>query len=422
MPFKRSPASLNLRSAMLTEFFLESSLIERVGDESRYVGHVPDLPEIRVDGATQEECRAKLADAISELLSAEITRQSRSAIDETEAEGQKNDQPVPALSTKTDQSQAEPAAINFTDILYEKRDWVARVTINRPEVYNAYASATLQEMAAAFRDASADPSVAVLVLTGAGERAFCSGGDLKEHAEEHLNHPDQFSRWLDLLVEAHRALREVGKPTVARINGLVAGGGNGWNLACDLAVAADHAKFMHVETSIGLIAAPGSAAWLPLVVGERRAKEMLLLGDPVSANKALLWGLVNDVVPYAELDSSVEALCKKLINRFPASTAHTRESASLWKNLAWDSTLEDLRELLSSHFSGPEAAEGMAALLEKREIDYQEYRRQALARLYNTDESERGEGLDGQAQTCPSCGEGRLPESFKFCGHCGARL
>jgi enoyl-CoA hydratase/carnithine racemase len=218
-----------MENSMLLEFFLEQARIELSKDGTRFIGSVPDLPEVRVEAETAEQCHLMLAGAIADVLARERK-----------------------------------------EIIYENRDWVARVTINRPDVYNAYSSATLIEMAEAFRDAAADDHVAVLVLTGAGDRAFCTGSDIKEHVEEHLGRPEALWKWLGLLIEAHDALRHLGKPAIARINGIVAAGGNEWNLACDIAVAADHAKFLQIETSVGTLSAGSAAQWLPLVIGDRR--------------------------------------------------------------------------------------------------------------------------------------------------------
>ena len=301
---------------------------------------------------------------------------------------------------------------------------MARLTINRPEVYNAYSGTTLVEMTRAFRDAASDEGVAVLVLTGAGDRAFCSGSDVKQHSEEHVGRSLEFWKWMGLLIEAHNALRELGKPSIARINGIVAGGGNEWNLACDLAIAADHAKFMHVETSVGMVAASGATQWLSLVVGDRRAREMLLTGEPISAEKALAWGLVNEVVPAADLDNAVEDLCRKLIGRFPDCTRYTQKQLNYWRDSVWADTIEQAREWLALHFAGPEAAEGMSGLSERRAMTY----RSPGAAAIGSNESRRGpDGANGSSaggenRVCARCGANGLAVSFGFCGLCGNKI
>ena len=276
-----------------------------------------------------------------------------------------------SASASKSHSAASDQSSNFSDIIYEKRDGIARVTINRPAAYNTYTDHTLREMTSAFRDAASDPGVAVLVLTGAGERAFSGGGEFVNTRKNILAMRKPFCTWMTALIEAHTALRELGKPSIARINGMAAGGGNEWNLACDLAIAADHAKFVQVETKVGLVAAAGAAHWLPLLIGERRAREVFLTGEPISANKALLWGLVNDVVPYKQLDDAIGALCRKLIDRFPESTRYTREQLSYWKDLPWNALASDAQAAIAGQFAGREASEGMRALVEKREVDYE---------------------------------------------------
>lgn len=314
----------------------------------------------------------------------------------------------------------------FTDIIYEKKDWIARVTINRPAAYNAYTDHTLREMANAFRSAASDQSVAVLVLTGAGDRAFSVGGDVQQHGE-HLGNTQAVREWMHALIEAHSALRQLGKPSIARINGMVAGGGNEWNLACDLAIAADHSKFVQIETKVGLAAA-AAAHWLPLVIGERRARELFLTGEPISANKALLWGLVNDVVPYKQLDTTCDALCQKLIDRFPESSRFARDQLSYLKDLAWDSIIKEASNRLAAQFAGEEASEGLRALAEKRELDYRAFRfnANAVREAARTNPEEvagvKDQPIKFRSRSCYSCGAQEISDAFDYCGRCGTRL
>src|SRR3984893_8152560 len=204
---------------------------------------------------------------------------------------------------------AQPAeSFGFERIIYTKGDWRATVTINRPEVLNALDFQTLTEMGRAFQDASFDDAVAVIVLTGAGERAFCTGADLREQREHFLEYPRDYWKWMYAFIEMHDRLRNIGKPTIARLNGIVVGGGNELNMACDLAIAADHVTIQQVGAARGSVAAGGATQWLPLIIGDRRAREMLLLCENIDAYTALEWGLVNQVVPYSMLDAAVEAV------------------------------------------------------------------------------------------------------------------
>src|SRR5581483_7245 len=304
----------------------------------------------------------------------------------------------------------------FEDVLYEKKDGVARLTFNRPQVYNAYSARTLREMIQAFRDSLWDDSVAVLVLTGAGEKAFCSGIDAKEFSDEFLRRPRNFWKFQGLLLEALDLFRHLGKPTIARINGVVAGGGNDWNLAADLAIAADHSVFMQVGTKVGLVDAWGSAQWLPLVVGDRRAREMLLTSDEISAEQALNWGLVNQVVPYKQLDLAVATLARKLIAKFPECTRYTRQQLSFWKDLGWVANVGHARDWLAVHATSWEPYEGVQAFIEKRPADYRTIRERAAA-------DKSSEFLWGApVRRCDNCRAKGIPEGFDYCGKCGSRL
>jgi enoyl-CoA hydratase/carnithine racemase/predicted RNase H-like HicB family nuclease len=420
---------------MFIEFLLERSRIERTEDGLGYRGCVPDLPQIHVTGATPEQCRAKLAGLMNVLLALEACggRPTESGMERDDLETWRRSKAAtvptqsPDLHRTTEDvysdSRPEP---EFTDIICEKKDWIARVTINRPSVYNAYTDHTLREMAAAFRDAASDDSIAVLVLTGAGDRAFSAGGDVQQHGDEHIGNPEAFREWMNALIDARTALRQLGKPSIARINGMVAGGGNDWNLACDLAIAADHAKFVQIEPKVGLLSAAGAAHWLPLVVGERRARELFLTAEPISANKALLWGLVNDVVPYKQLDKTVDTLCQKLIDRFPESTRLAREQLSFWKDLAWNSMIKEASDHLAAHFAGNEATEGLRALAEKREVDYRGFRVNAhpvpKPETPEPHEVTRVNDRNIRSHFCYSCGAQEIPEAFDYCGLCGTRL
>lgn len=307
------------------------------------------------------------------------------------------------------------SAFSFQEILYEKGDWVARVTINRPHAYNAYTTNTIRELTTAFKDAMWDDAIAVIVLTGAGEKAFCTGGDVKEYAEVFTQRPRDYWKWMGEFIECHDLLRNIGKPVIARINGMVAGGGNEFNMSCDLAVMADHATIRQVGTRVGSVAAGGATQWLPIMVGDRRAREMLLTCEPLDAQTALDWGLVNRVVPLAQLDDAVNELAQKLIDKFPECTRYTKAQVNYWKEMAWAQTIRHAQDWLSLHFATTEPYEGMTAFVEKRTPRYRELRAQAIHGA--------PEFLFGPyAQTCPSCGAKGLPGAFEFCGKCGSKL
>jgi enoyl-CoA hydratase/carnithine racemase len=265
--------------------------------------------------------------------------------------------------------------LRFANILYEKKNWVATVTINRPKVHNCLDFETLRELGTAFQDASWDDEVAVLVLTGAGDKAFCTGADIKEWKEDFLDRPNDFYKWMGVFIETFERLRNIGKPTIARLNGMVIGGGNELQMSCDLAIAADDVVIRHVGTERGSVPSAGASQWLPITVGDRRAREILFLCEPIRASKAKEWGLINEVVPRSELDEAVRRMCKKLINKLPECTRFTKQQLNFWRDFSWGLTIGNVRDWLTVHTSAPEIAEGIRAFAEKRPIDYEKIRR-----------------------------------------------
>ena len=306
------------------------------------------------------------------------------------------------------------ADLGLRDIRYEKDGWVATVTIQRPEAYNAYTAHTLGEIAAAFRDVAHDDHIAVAVLTGAGETAFCTGGDVKEYASEYTRRPRDYWKYMGLFIDAIDAIRSCGKPTIARVNGMAVGGGNELNVACDLAIAADHARFRQVGVQVGSVAAGGATQWLPIVIGDRRARQMLMLCEFVDAPTALAWGLVNEVVPMAKLDEAVARMSAKLVDTFPECMRYTKAQVNVWKDFAWSMTAPHARDWLSLHFAALEPFEGMTAFAKKRKADRIGVRERAAS-------GGSSEFVWGpHTRTCGACGAEGLPESFPFCGRCGA--
>lgn len=304
----------------------------------------------------------------------------------------------------------------FKFLLYAKANGVACITLNRPEAYNAYNTPCLIELREAFRDAAFDDHVGVVVLTGAGDRAFCTGGDVKEYAETYTRTPRDYWKYMTCFQEALDAIRNTGKPVIARINGMVVGGGNELNLACDLAIAADHATFRQVGTRVGSVAAGGATQWLPITIGDRRAREMLFLCEPIPAATALAWGLVNQVVPKDGLDAAVNTLAEKLLDKFPECLRYTKQQVNFWKDFAWHLTIGHARDWLTLHFTDTEPWEGMTAFVEKRPPDSRGLRARAAA-------GGSSEYLFGPpTKKCPKCGARGLPEAFRHCGLCGAAL
>jgi enoyl-CoA hydratase/carnithine racemase len=235
-----------------------------------------------------------------------------------------------------------------------------------------------------------------------------------------------------------------GKPVIARLNGMAVGGGNESQMACDLAVMAEHAWIGQVGTRVGSVAAGGATQWLPLLIGDRRAREMLLFNGRIPAYQALEWGLVNRVVPsvtkdgefveratpeqirkaengqdgYAisleRVDAAVAELAGRLLEQFPECARYTKQQVNFWKDLVWHQTIGHAGDWLALHFASYEPWEGMRAFVEKRRPDYMKLRRLAA----DGDSSEFVWGPPSVA--CPSCEATGLPAGFAFCGACGA--
>jgi enoyl-CoA hydratase/carnithine racemase len=312
---------------------------------------------------------------------------------------------------------SKPAGdFSFSDVGYEKRDLVARITLNRPEAHNSYTTDTLRHLIAVFEDAANDDQVGVIVYTGAGDKAFCTGGDVKEYSAVYTKRPRDYWKYMGLFSRYLESILRSGKVTIARINGMAVGGGNESQLACDLAVMVDDAYLGQVGTSVGSVAAGGATQWLPIHVGDRRAREMLFLNPRISAQRALEWGLVNRVVPRARLDEEVQTLAEQVLDKFPECTRYTKQQVNYWKEASWHATVGHARDWLATHFTTLEPYEGMRAFVEKRKVDYRGLRRKAAT-------GGSSEFLWGPyAQECGGCGASGIPADFRFCGRCGAAL
>lgn len=310
----------------------------------------------------------------------------------------------------------QPNEVNFENVIYEKKDMVATITINRPEVYNCLNFQTLRELTRAFELASWDDEVGVIVLTGAGEKAFCTGADMKEQNNEILDRPRNYWKWMGTFIEAHEKLLNIGKPTISRLNGITVGGGNEFNMNCDLSIMADHAYIRQVGNSHGSVAAGGATQWLPIMVGDRRAREILWLNEEISAEKALEWGLVNEVVPLSQLDEAVDRMAKKLLNKLPECLRYTKEQTNFWKKMSLNLTVGHARDWLTVHTGSFETHEAMRAFNEKRKPDYAMLRERAAS-------GGSSEHLWGAPTLdCHECGAKDIPEHFNHCGVCGAPL
>jgi enoyl-CoA hydratase/carnithine racemase len=259
----------------------------------------------------------------------------------------------------------DPSELGFERIVYEKAPPRATITLNRPEILNAFDFRMLREIARACEDASWDDSIRVVVLTGAG-RAFSVGADLKSWGDDYLGNPGEYWKWFGAFKDAHDRLREVGKPTLARINGICVGGGNEFQMACDLAVMVEDTFIRHVGPEHGSVPAGGATQWLPIMVGERRAREIVLLCEEIPARKAEEWGLVNRAVPAAELDAEVDRLVENLARKLPQTTRYARQHLNFWRDFAWHQTINHARDWLALSMATEEPQEAIKKFLEKK--------------------------------------------------------
>jgi len=266
------------------------------------------------------------------------------------------------LTEPTHPRPSSPDELGFQSIVYEKSPPRATITLNRPEVLNAFDFRLLRELARACEDASWDDEIRVVVVTGAG-RAFCVGADLKSWSADYLGKPREYWKWFGAFKDAHDRLRELGKPTLARVNGIAVGGGNELQMACDLAVMVDDAFIRHVGLEHGSVPAGGATQWLPVFVGDRRAREIIYLGEEVTAAQALEWGLVNWVVPAAELDAKVDEVVEKLASKLPQTTRYTKQQLNFWRDLSWHETVNHARDWLALSMLGDEAQEAVKAFV-----------------------------------------------------------
>ncbi|KAB2869173.1 MAG: 2-ketocyclohexanecarboxyl-CoA hydrolase, partial [Bauldia sp.] len=251
---------------------------------------------------------------------------------------------------------------DYEDILYEVRpEGVARITINRPDRYNAFRGRTVEELIDAFQRAGWDRSIGVIVLAGAGDKAFCTGGDQSAHEGQY----DGRGTIGLPMEELHAVIRDVPKPVIARVQGFAIGGGNVLCTICDLTIASEKAQFGQVGPKVGSVDPGFGTAYLARIVGEKKAREIWYLCRRYSAAEAMAMGLVNTVVPHDELDAEVDRWCAELMERSPTALALAKRS--------FNADTESIRGIaslgmhaLSLYYDTEESREGGRAFREKR--------------------------------------------------------
>ena len=258
---------------------------------------------------------------------------------------------------------AEAAGLGLENVLYAKKGNIAYVTVNRPKVLNALNTPTWSDLRKAFEDARDDAAIRGVILTGAGDKAFIAGADISELAQVSAFEAEQSSRFGQQVLDL---IEDLGKPVIAAVNGFALGGGCETAMACTIRIAAEHAKFGQPEVKLGLIPGGGGTQRLPRLVGKGRALQLILSGEMIGAQEAWRIGLVNEIVPAADLITRAEAILNQIAANAPIAVKFSLDAV----NKGLDTSLGEGLALEASYFglsAGTEdKKEGTAAFLEKR--------------------------------------------------------
>ena len=259
----------------------------------------------------------------------------------------------------------------YTDIYYDTLEGIAKITINRPEVRNAFRPQTVSEMSEVFRLAEADRSIGVIILTGQGEKAFCAGGDQKIRG--HAGYQDDTGRESLNVLEFQRQIRRCPKPVVAMVAGYAIGGGHVLHLMCDLTLAAENAVFGQTGPKVGSFDGGFGASYLARIVGQKKAREIWFLCRQYSAQEALEMGLINRVVPLERLEAETIQWCREMLEKSPVALQCLK--AALNADCDGQAGLQELAGCATMLFyQTPEAQEGRDAFVEKRKPDFQQFK------------------------------------------------
>lgn len=259
--------------------------------------------------------------------------------------------------------------MDYQYILYKKSEGLATITINRPEVRNALTQALMEELGDAINQAEADNEVRVLILTGAGDRAFVAGADIGEvGARDTLSELGLNSR---VRRDVYSRLEHLFKPSIAAINGYALGGGCELVLSCTLRIASDSARFGQPEINLGIIPGLGGTQRLTRLVGKGNAMELILTGDLINAQEALRIGLVNRVVPAAQLMEEARALGEKLASKPPLALRAAKDAVDYGADMSLAAALEFENRLFAILSGSADKAEGVSAFQDKRKPEWQ---------------------------------------------------
>ena len=264
--------------------------------------------------------------------------------------------------------------MTYTDILYEKNGGIATITMNRPQVRNAFRPLTVDEMIAAFQDAWEDDDVGVVILTGAGDKAFSSGGDQKVRGKD--GYQDGTGHTKLRITELHAVIRMIPKPVIAAVNGFAIGGGHVLHVICDLSLASENAIFGQTGPRVGSFDAGFGTVFLARVVGEKKAREIWYLCRQYSAQEALDMGLVNKVVSQGQLMAEAREWAERILEMSPTALRFLK--ASFNQDTDWAYGLQQMAHgAVQMFYNTDEAEEGVRAFNEKRPPDFSAYRKQS---------------------------------------------
>lgn len=262
---------------------------------------------------------------------------------------------------------------HYSEILYDKMDGIAKITINRPHVRNAFTPLTVKELRHAFLDAKMDADIGVIIITGAGEKAFCSGGDQKirgdkgykdDHGTQHLN-----------VLDFQRDIRTCPKPVIAMVAGFAIGGGHVLHMVCDLTIAADNAVFGQTGPIVGSFDGGFGASYMARIIGQKKAREIWFLCRQYTAQEALDMGLVNTVVPYDQLETETIQWCQEILTKSPMAIRCLK--SALNADCDGQAGLQELAGNATMMFyMTEEGQEGKNAFNEKRPPDFSKFDRQ----------------------------------------------
>jgi len=291
----------------------------------------------------------------------------------------------PAAKTarpKSRKAAARPAKTNiaakkYSDILFEVKDQVAWITINRERVLNAFREQTLEELIDAFKSTRHDPTIACAVVTGAGDKSFSAGGDF--YAMKRLTWQNAMM-WNDLMLGTAMAIRGLPIPVIAMVNGWCMGGGHELALWCDLVIASENAVLGQTGARVGACPTVGATQYIPRIIGERLAREMIFCARRFTAAEAVEVGLINKCVPQKDLLAETLAWCETIKSNSPQTLRMTKKSLNFESDLLYASWQHGM-ELLAHVWGSEESLEGMNAFLEGRKPDFNKFRRKNRAEM-----------------------------------------